>query len=104
MRKTEKVMLIVFLVISVICGKFLLDYWKDSYDNRQNYLQVEEIVETFPDFRYYPPKNLNVHYYPDKMTSEELLEKLKAYQPEISETAVSVVRIDFCEDVRARRD
>ena len=36
-RKIEKVMLIVFLVISVICGKFLLDYWQDSYDNRQNY-------------------------------------------------------------------
>lgn len=46
-RKTEKVMLIVFLVISVICGKFLLDYWKDSYDNRQNYQQVEEIA--FPE-------------------------------------------------------
>ncbi len=46
MRKTEKVMLIVFLVISLISGKFLLDYWKDSYDNRQNYRQVEEI--TFP--------------------------------------------------------
>ena len=47
MRKAEKVMLIVFLVISVICGKFLLDYWKDSYDNRQNYQQVEEIA--FPE-------------------------------------------------------
>ena len=46
-RKAEKVMLIVFLVISVICGKFLLDYWKDSYDNRQNYQQVEEIA--FPE-------------------------------------------------------
>lgn len=122
---------------------------------------LEKIVEAFPDFRYYPPKELNVHYYPDKMTAdelaaaldqlaedfdhydyhdnfspeedmvetvalelrcgyahryipflkdiideeceespraEELLEKLKAYQPEISETAVPVVRIDFCED------
>ena len=29
---------------------------------------------------------------------EELLEKLKAYQPEIPETAVPVVRINFCED------
>lgn len=47
MRKIEKVMLIVFLVISVICGKFLLDYWQDSYDNRQNYREVEEIV--FPE-------------------------------------------------------
>lgn len=44
MRKTEKVMLIVFLVIAVICGKFLLDYWQDSYDNRQNYRQVEEVA------------------------------------------------------------
>lgn len=30
--------------------------------------------------------------------AEELLEKLKAYQPEIPETAVPVVRINFCED------
>ena len=122
---------------------------------------LEKIVEAFPDFRYYPPKELNVHYYPEKMTAdelaaaldrlaedfdhydyhdnfspeedmvetvalelrcgyahryipflkdiideeceespraEELLEKLKAYQPEIPETAVPVVRIDFCED------
>lgn len=122
---------------------------------------LEKIVEAFPDFRYYPPKELNVHYYPDKMTAdelaaaldqlaedfdhydyhdnfspeedmvetvalelrcgyvhkyipflkdiideeceespraEELLEKLKAYQPEIPETAVPVVRINFCED------
>ena len=47
MKRTEKVMLIVFLVISVICGKYLLDYWQDSYDNRQNYRQVEEIA--FPE-------------------------------------------------------
>ena len=47
MRKIEKVMLIVFLVISVICGKFFLDYWQDSYDNRQNYREVEEIA--FPE-------------------------------------------------------
>ena len=46
-RKIEKVMLIVFLVISVICGKFLLDYWQDSYDNRQKYREVEEIA--FPE-------------------------------------------------------
>lgn len=122
---------------------------------------LEKIVEAFPDFRYYPPKELNVQYYPDKMTAEELaaaldqlaedfdhydyhdnfspeedmvetvalelrcgyahryipflkdiideeceespraeelLEKLKAYQPEIPETAVPVVRINFCED------
>ena len=122
---------------------------------------LEKIVEAFPDFRYYPPKELNVHYYPDKMTAdelaaaldqlaedfdhydyhdnfspeedmvetvtlelrcgyahryipllkdiidekceespraEELLEKLKAYQPEIPETTVPVVRINFCED------
>lgn len=39
-RKIEKVMLIVFLVISVICGKFLLDYWQDSYDNRQKYKRL----------------------------------------------------------------
>ena len=36
-RKIEKVMLIVFLVVSLICGKFLLNYWQDSYENRQNY-------------------------------------------------------------------
>ncbi len=30
--------------------------------------------------------------------AEELLEKLKAYQPEIPETAVPIVRINFCED------
>lgn len=122
---------------------------------------LEKIVEAFPDFRYYPPKELNVHYYPDKMNAdelaaaldrlaedfdhydyhdnfspeedmveavalelrcgyahryipflkdivdeeceespraEELVEKLKAYQPEIPETAVPVVRINFCED------
>lgn len=122
---------------------------------------LEKIVEAFPDFRYYPPRELNVRYYPEKMTAdelaaaldqlaedfdhydyhdnfspeedmvetvalelrcgyahryipflkdiideeceespraEELLEKLKAYQPEIPETAVPVVRINFCED------
>lgn len=122
---------------------------------------VEKVVEAFSDFRYYPPKELNFHYYPEKMTAdelaaaldqlaeefdsydyhdnfnpeedmvetvalelrcgyahkyipflkdivdeecgesskaEELLEKLKAYQPEIPETAVPVVRINFCED------
>ena len=122
---------------------------------------LEKIVEAFPDFRYYPPKELNVHYYPEKMNAdelaaaldqlaedfdhydyhdnfspeedmvetvalelrcgyahkyipflkdivdeeceeslraEELLKKLKAYQPEIPETAVPVVRINFCED------
>lgn len=122
---------------------------------------LEKMVEAFPDFRYYPPKELNVHYYPEKMTAdelaaaldqlaedfdhydyhdnfspeedmaetvalelrcgyahryipflkdiideeceespraEELLEKLKAYQTEIPETAVPVVRINFCED------
>ena len=47
MRKIENMMLIVFLVVSLICGKFLLDYWKDSYDNRLNYRQVEEIA--FPE-------------------------------------------------------
>lgn len=122
---------------------------------------LEKIIEAFPDFRYYPPKELDVHYYPEKMNAdelaaaldqlaedfdhydyhdnfspeedmvetvalelrcgyahryipflkdiideeceespraEELLEKLKAYQPEIPETAVPVVRINFCED------
>lgn len=122
---------------------------------------LEKIVEAFPDFRYYPPKELNDHYYPEKMNAdelaaaldqlaedfdhydyhdnfspeedmvetvalelrcgyahryisflkdiideeceespraEELLEKLKDYQPEIPETAVPVVRINFCED------
>ena len=44
MRKIENMMLTVFLVVSLICGKFLLDYWQDSYDNRQNYRQVEEIA------------------------------------------------------------
>lgn len=47
MRKIEKVMLIVLMVASVICGKYLLDYWRDSYDNRQNYRQMEEIA--FPE-------------------------------------------------------
>ena len=122
---------------------------------------LEKIVEAFPDFRYYPPKELDVHFYPEKMNADELaaaldqlaedfdhydyhdnfspeedmvetvalelrcgyahryipflkdiideeceespravelLEKLKAYQPEIPETAVPVVRINFCED------
>ena len=122
---------------------------------------LEKIVEAFPDFRYYPPKELDIHYYPEKMNAdelaaaldqlaedfdhydyhdnfspeedmvetvalelrcghahryipflkdiideeceessraEELLEKLKAYQPEIPETVVPVVRINFCED------
>lgn len=122
---------------------------------------LEKIIGAFPDFRYYPPKELNDHYYPEKMNAdelavaldqlaedfdhydyhdnfspeedmvetvalelrcgyahryipflkdiideeceespraEELLEKLKAYQPEIPETAVPVVRINFCED------
>lgn len=33
---------------------------------------LEKVVEAFPDFRYYPPKELNVHYYPEKMTADEL--------------------------------
>lgn len=122
---------------------------------------LEKVVEAFPDFRYYPPKELNVHYYPEKMTAdelavvldqlaeefdpydyhdnfsaeedmvetvalelrcgyahkyipflkdiieeecgevskaEELLEKLKAYRPEIPKTTVPVVCINFCEN------
>ena len=47
MRKIENMMLTVFLVVSLICGKFLLDYWQDSYDNRQKYREVEEIA--FPE-------------------------------------------------------
>ena len=27
---------------------------------------LEKIIEAFPDFRYYPPKELDVHYYPEK--------------------------------------
>ena len=46
-RKIENMMLTVFLVVSMICGKYLVDYWQDSYDNRQNYRQVEEIA--FPE-------------------------------------------------------
>ena len=46
-KRTEKVLLIVFLVVTLICGKYLLDYWQDSYENRQNYRQVEEIA--FPE-------------------------------------------------------
>lgn len=122
---------------------------------------LKKIVEAFPDFRYYPPKEIEVHYYPEKMTADELavalnelaedfdpydyrdnfnpeedmvetvalelrcgnahiympflkdvveeeceesgkaaelLEKLKAYQPELPETAVPVVHVNFCED------
>ena len=44
MKRTEKILLIVFLVVTLICGKYRLDYWQDSYDNRQNYRQVEEIA------------------------------------------------------------
>lgn len=33
---------------------------------------LEKIVEAFPDFRYYPPKEMNVHYYPEKMNADEL--------------------------------
>ena len=47
MRKIENMMLTVFLVVSLICGKYLLDYWQDNYDNRQNYRQVEEMA--FPE-------------------------------------------------------
>ena len=47
MRKIENMMLTVVLVVSVICGKYLLDYWQDSFNNRQNYRQVEEIA--FPE-------------------------------------------------------
>ena len=39
-KRIEKVLLMVFLVVLMICGKYLLDYWQDSYDNRQNYRQV----------------------------------------------------------------
>ena len=33
---------------------------------------LEKIVEAFPDFRYYPPKELDVHYYAEKMNADEL--------------------------------
>lgn len=33
---------------------------------------LEKIVEAFPDFRYYPPKELDIHYYPEKMNADEL--------------------------------
>ncbi|MDY4969647.1 MAG: class B sortase [Lachnospiraceae bacterium] len=47
MKKIEKLILVVFLIVTVICGKYLLDYWLDSYENKQNYRQVEETA--FPD-------------------------------------------------------
>lgn len=47
MKKIEKLILVVFLIVTVLCGKYLLDYWLDSYENRQNYRQVEETA--FPD-------------------------------------------------------
>lgn len=47
MRRIEKVLLMVFLVVSMVSGKYLLDYCQDSYDNRQNYRQVEKIA--FPE-------------------------------------------------------
>lgn len=120
-----------------------------------------QIVETFPDFRYYPRQEVKGHLYPENMTAdelaailnelaetfdfydyqdnfnpgedlvemvalelrcgnaykyipylkdiideecgqssmaEELLEKMKAYQPEVPEGIVPVVRVNFCED------
>ncbi len=47
MKKVEKLMVVVFLIVTVLCGKYLLDYWLDSYENRENYWQVEETA--FPD-------------------------------------------------------
>ena len=30
---------------------------------------LEKIVEAFPDFQYYPPKEMNGNYYPERMTA-----------------------------------
>lgn len=47
MKRIEKVSLVFCIMIFLICGKYLLNYWIDSYDNRQNYNQVEELA--FPE-------------------------------------------------------
>ncbi|MEY8428763.1 LPD25 domain-containing protein [Lachnospiraceae bacterium 46-15] len=78
----------------------------DHYDYHDNFSPEEDMVETVAlelrcgyAHRYIPfLKDIIDEECEESLRAEELLEKLKAYQPEIPETAVPVVRINFCED------
>ena len=63
MRKIENMMLTVFLVVSLICGKYLLDYWQDSYDNRQNYRHSRNLGCAKEDVRAYVLDNEEGHHF-----------------------------------------
>ena len=78
----------------------------DPYDYHDNFSPEEDMVETVAlelrcgcAHRYIPfLKDIIDEECEEPPRAEELLENLKAYQPEIPETAVPVVRINFCED------
>ena len=78
----------------------------DHYDYHDNFSPEEDMVETVAlelrcgyAHKYIPfLKDIIDEECEESPRAEELLEKLKAYQPEIPETAVPVVRINFCED------
>ena len=64
-------------------------------------IQREELLISEKAFAYrYIPflKDIIDEECEESPRAEELLEKLKAYQPEIPDTAVPIVRINFCED------
>ena len=75
----------------------------DHYDYHDNFSPKEDMVETVAlelrcgyAHKYIPfLKDIIDEECEESPRAEELLEKLKAYQPEIPETAVPVVRINF---------
>ncbi|MBS6195180.1 MAG: class B sortase [Clostridiales bacterium] len=80
MKRLEKVSLVFCVMIFLICGKYLLDYWIDSYDNRQNYIQVEELA--FPE-----KDDNNDETNESDQKSEDLQEEVFDYQALLEENA-----------------
>lgn len=78
----------------------------DFYDYNDNFNPEEDMVETVAlelrcgyAHKYIPfLKDIVDEECKEASRAEELLEKLKNYQPEIPETAEPIVRINFCED------
>ena len=76
------------------------------YDYCYNFSPEEDLVETMAlelrcgNAHIYMPflKDVVEEKCEESGKAEELLEKLKAYQPEIPETAVPLVRVNLCKD------
>jgi sortase B len=44
MKKTERILMMIFFIILLSCGYYLLDYCRESYGNRKSYEAVEDIA------------------------------------------------------------